>query len=53
VNLPQRSSSSMRDATLMKLVPSEPLPPNAALQLSLLTDKSRMSFPFELTIELP
>lgn len=53
VNLPQRSTSSRGDDTLMTLVPSSPLPANAALQVVLLTDKSRMTFPFELTFQLP
>jgi len=53
INLPQRSTSTRGTDTLMTLVASSPPPPNAALQLTVLTDKSRMSFPFEVTIELP
>lgn len=53
VDLPERSSSTRGTDTLMTLVPRAPLPANAALELALLTDKSRVTFPFELTIELP
>lgn len=53
IDLPQRSSNSRGDVTLMTLVPATPPPANAALRLALLTDKSRMSFPFELNFELP
>lgn len=53
IDLPERSSSSRGDDTLMTLVPSSALPANATLELTLLTDKSRVSFPFELTFELP
>jgi len=37
----------------MTLDPSEKPPANATLELVLLTDKARMSFPFELTVPLP
>ena len=53
IDFPERSTSSMGDDSLMTLVPREPPPPNAALQVTLLTDKSKMSFPFELTLPLP
>lgn len=53
IDLPQRSSSTRRGSTLMTLVPRTPPPASSTLQLNLITDKSRMSFPFELTIELP
>ncbi|MEO8379223.1 MAG: hypothetical protein ABI779_06130 [Acidobacteriota bacterium] len=53
IDIPERSSSTRGDDTLMTLVPRSPIPANAALQLALLTDKSRLTFPFELTIELP
>jgi hypothetical protein len=43
-----RSTSSRGDAsTLMTIQPSEPVPPNASLQIFLLTDKSRVTSPFE------
>lgn len=53
IDLPERSTSSMGDDSLMTLVPREPPPADATLQLTLLTDKSKMSFPFELTVPLP
>jgi hypothetical protein len=53
IDFPERSSSTRGDDTLMTLVPRSPLPANATLELALLTDKSRVTFPFELTIELP
>jgi hypothetical protein len=53
MDLPSRSTSSMGDDTLMTLSPREDPPANASLQLHLLTDKSRMSVPFELNVELP
>jgi hypothetical protein len=37
----------------MTMQPNAPPPANAALQFYLLTDKSRLSFPFELTVTLP
>jgi hypothetical protein len=53
IDFPERSTSSMGDDSLMTLVPREPPPADATLQLTLLTDKSKMSFPFELTVPLP
>jgi len=53
MNIPSRSSSSRGDDTIMTLQPSEPPPPNATLQLHLLTAKSKVSTPFELNVELP
>jgi hypothetical protein len=53
LNIPSRSTSSRGDDSLMMLQPSEPLPANASLQFFLLTDKSRLSFPFELNVRLP
>ena len=53
IDLPERSTSTMGDDSLMTLVPREPPPPDATLQVMLLTDKSKMSFPFELTLPLP
>jgi hypothetical protein len=37
----------------MTLQPSEPPPPNASLQIYLLTDKSRVTSPFEMSVPLP
>lgn len=49
-----RSTSSRGDdSTIMTIQPSEPLPPNASLQIFLLTDKSRVSSPFEMSVPLP
>ena len=53
VNMPSRSTSSRGDASLMTLQPSEAVPADATLQLFVLTDKSRVSFPFELNVPLP
>jgi hypothetical protein len=53
MNVSGRSVSSRGDAALMTLSPSEPPPDNATVQLMLITDKSRMSFPFDLKVELP
>jgi hypothetical protein len=54
IDVPERSTSTRgEDDTLMTLVPREPPPANAAVQLQLLTDKSTMSFPFELSFQLP
>jgi hypothetical protein len=49
-----RSVSTRGDAsTIMTLQPNEPPPPNASLQIFLLTDKSRVTAPFELNVTLP
>jgi hypothetical protein len=49
-----RSTSSRGDAsTIMTIQPSEPPPPNASLQIYLLTDKSRVTTPFEMSVPLP
>lgn len=54
VTITGRGTSSRGDGdALMTLQPSDALPPNAPMQISLLTDKSKMSFPFEITVELP
>lgn len=53
IEIPSRGSSSMGDDTIMTLQPSQPPPANAALRLHLLTAKSKVSSPFELTVELP
>lgn len=53
VEIPSRGTTSMGDDTIMTLQPSQPPPPNAALRLHLLTTKSKVSSPFELTVELP
>lgn len=53
VNVPSRGVSTRGESSIMTLNASEPPPQNAALQLMLLTAKSRVSFPFELEVELP
>jgi hypothetical protein len=53
INTGSRSTSTRGESALMTLQPSEPVPPNATLQVYLLTDKSRVSSPFELNVTLP
>lgn len=53
VDTGSRSTSTRGDDAVMTLQPSSPPPANAALQLFLLTAKSKMSFPFELKVDLP
>ena len=48
-----RGTSTRGEDAVMTLQPSSPPPPNAALELHVLTAKSRMSFPFELKVDLP
>lgn len=48
-----RSTSSRGDDAIMTLQPNTAPPANATLQFYLLTDKSRLSFPFELNVKLP
>lgn len=48
-----RSVSTRGDSSIMTINASTPPPANAALQLMLVTDKARVSFPFELKVELP
>lgn len=53
INVGSRSTSTRGEDSLMTLQPSEPPPANATLQLYLLTDKSRVSAPFDLKVTLP
>lgn len=53
VHVTSRGTSTRGESAIMTLNPSEEVPANAKLQLMLLTDKSRMSFPFDLKVELP
>jgi hypothetical protein len=53
VDVGSRGTSTRGESVLMTLNPSSPLPADAALQLMLLTDKARVSFPFDLKVELP
>lgn len=50
---PSRGVSSRGESSIMTLNMEEPPPPGATLQLMLLTDKSRVSFPFDVQVELP
>lgn len=47
VSIPSRSSTTSGDDTIMVLDPAEPPPADATLELTLLTKKSTMSFPFD------
>lgn len=53
INITSRSTSSRGESALMTLNPAQPPPANATLQLMLLTDKTRVSFPFDLKVPLP
>lgn len=53
ISVGSRGTSTRGESSLMTLQPSDPLPPKATLQLMLLTDKSRVSFPFDLKVPLP
>ena len=53
VDVGSRSSSTRGDDTVMMMQPNAPPPANASLQIFLLTDKSRLSFPFEMNVPLP
>lgn len=48
-----RSTSTRGEDSIMMIQPREPPPANASLQVQLLTDKSRLSFPFEMSVPLP
>jgi hypothetical protein len=53
IDTPSRSTSTRGDDAIMTLVPASAPPPNATLQLYVITQKARVSAPFELTVELP
>ena len=53
VDVGTRGTSTRGEDAVMTLEPHSPPPANAALQLYLLTAKSKMSFPFELKVDLP
>ena len=54
INTSSRGTSTRGDeSTIMTLQPSETPPPNASLQIFLLTDKSKVSSPFEMSVPLP
>lgn len=54
IDVGSRSTSTRGDdATLMTMQPQKPPPANAALEFFVLTDKSTLSFPFDLKVTLP
>ena len=53
IHITSRGTSTRGESSLMTLQPSEPAPANATLQLLLLTDKAKVSFPFEVKVQLP
>jgi hypothetical protein len=53
IDVGSRSTSTRGESSIMTMQPNGELPANAALQFYLLTDKSKMSFPFELSVTLP
>lgn len=53
INIGGRSTSSRGEEALMTLQPSFAPPKDAALQLFVVTAKSKMSFPFEVDVRLP
>lgn len=53
INTPSRGVSTRGEASIMTLNLSEAPPANAPLQVMLITDKARVSFPFELKVQLP
>lgn len=53
VNISSRSTSSRGDNAIMMMESSGELPAKTTLQLQLLTDKARVSFPFDLKVQLP
>jgi hypothetical protein len=53
LDVTSRSTSTRGENTIMMLQPNSPPPAGAALQIYLVTDKSRMSFPFEVSVPLP
>lgn len=53
IDTPSRSTSTRGDDAIMTLVPASAPPQNATLQLYVITQKARVTAPFELTVELP
>jgi hypothetical protein len=53
VDVGSRTTTTHGESSVMTMEPHEALPPTAALQFYLLTDKSKMSIPFELSVPLP
>jgi len=53
LHMTTRGLSTRGESSLMTLQPSQAPPENATLQFMLVTDKSRVSVPFDLKVELP
>ena len=53
MNTSGRSTSTRGESTLMTLNLSEPIPGDAKLEIQMITDKARASFPFDLKVQLP
>lgn len=53
IHIGGRSTSTRGESAIMLLQPSDAPPENAALQLMLVTDKSKVSFPFDVKVQLP
>jgi hypothetical protein len=53
IDVGSRGTSTRGDDAVMTLQPNGPPPANAALQLYVITAKSKLSFPFELKVDLP
>lgn len=53
IDMTGRSTSTRGESVVMTLQPSTPPPAGASLQFLLLTQKSRVAFPFELNVPLP
>lgn len=53
IDVGARSTSMRGENAIMTIQPNQPASPSATLQFSLLTDKSQVSFPFDLKVTLP
>ncbi len=53
MNTSGRSTSTRGESALMTLNLSEPIPADARLEIQMVTDKARASFPFDLKVQLP
>lgn len=53
IDVGSRSTSTRGEDSIMTMQPSQPPPANAALQFYVITDKSQLSFPFDLKVTLP
>ena len=53
INISSRGLSSRGESSLMTLQPSQPPPENPALRFQMITDKTRVTVPFDVKVELP